>query len=141
MHGSDVVDLEIWQDFLAEFAPGSVPGFLTAITQHQAGPAKNNQGRQKKDQLFAIHFAAVRLRFTKARTTPVTATSTGIRPMFRDFCPKFEGVCLLGQLFPDRLEFFIGVSHGFLIILQFLLLFGGQDEPLFVAGLPAIATR
>ena len=85
VNGGDIVDLEIRQKFLAEFVPGGVPGFLIAMAQHQASPAKNNQGRQKKDQLFAIHFAAVRLRFTKAKTIPVTATRAGMTPMLATF--------------------------------------------------------
>ena len=98
VNGGDIVDLEIVEELLAHFALGVGPGFLVAVEQDQAGAAENDQGDEKKDQLFAIHFAAVLLRLTMARTMPVTATSAGMAPMLSHFGPEFQRVGVLAQV-------------------------------------------
>ncbi len=134
VNGGDVIDLEIVQELLSGLADGGGPGLLVVPEQHQTGPADEGQGDQEQEQLFAIHFAAVRLRLTMARTMPVTATRAGMEPMLTTLVQNSSASVSWRNFLRDGFEVLVHVGHRFLIVLQFFLLFGREDELLLVAG-------
>ena len=56
MKGGHVVDLEIWQQFLAEFAPGSVPGFLDCDCAAPSRPRPEQPGPPKEGSIVCDSF-------------------------------------------------------------------------------------
>src|SRR5580700_1125932 len=81
VNGGDVVDLKSGENLLAHLGLRGDPCVTIAVAENQSRAAQDDEDNQEDDQLFAIHFAAVRLRLMAARTTPVMATRTGMAPM------------------------------------------------------------
>ena len=136
VNGRDVIGSEIGQHFVAHLGLGYVPGFLVLIEQNQARAADNGQGHQKKNQLFPIHFAGLRLGLTMARTSPDTATRTGIAPILTTFVQNSRASVSLRRFLRTCFKSLPHFDPGLLIIIQFLLLFGRKNDP--VPAVPSL---
>ncbi len=124
------VEVKLAEDLLAHLALGGLVGRAVAVAQPQAEAAQHHHGDKNEGELFAIHLAAVFLRFTTARPIHPDRDQQGHGGDVDPLQPGLESVDVFAQLFADLFEIALGLRLLLLEPLDLVLYLGRQDEAL-----------